>query len=366
MIRAAGPGPPVIYAGGMPRLAASVARDLDQALVLVLGRCAGAGDGLPEGRYPVWADDRGRWQTGGPDHWAAGFATGARALAEVCGLPVRGPARRPVVPEDVEVSSFHAYTGWYAGHLDTRADESGRREAARIAARLGAALLPGGALVVAEHDLRGPAGHAVAYIDAVGPAAALLAAYASPEVGARHASWTLTTLQQSDGSILQAAGLDPTTGEVREVYTATQGYDRTSRWSRAQAWGLLGAAMAPPRCVMSQGGALADWWMAHASPRASPPWDFDAPGGGPVDTSAGAIAAAAFLRLARDTEPPRAADYRRTGLDLVHALLEHVDDDGALREGCYHRPAGLAPSNELIWGDYYLAEALAIATERLA
>ena len=79
-----------------------MARDLDEALVLLLGRCAGAGDGLPEGRYPVWADDRGRWQTGGPDHWAAGFATGAQALAEVCGVPVRGPALRPVVPDDVK------------------------------------------------------------------------------------------------------------------------------------------------------------------------------------------------------------------------------------------------------------------------
>ena len=342
-----------------------MARDLDEALVLLLGRCAGAGDGLPEGRYPIWADDRGRWQTGGPDHWAAGFATGAQALAEICGVPVRGPALRPVVPDDVDVSSFHAYTGWYAGHLDARAGESGRGEAARIAARLEAALLPSGALAVTEHDLRGPAGHAVAYVDAVGPAAALLAAYVGPEVGARHARWTLTTLQRSDGSILQAARVDPATGKAREVYTATQGFAPTSRWSRAQAWGLLGAAMAPPGSVVSQGKALADWWVAHAPPRAAPPWDFDAPAGGPVDTSAGAIAATAFLRLARDMDPPRAAAYRRSGLDLVHALLEHVDDDGALHDGCYHRPAGLAPANELIWGDYYLTEALALATDRV-
>lgn len=114
-----------------------MARDLDEALVLLLGRCAGAGDGLPEGRYPVWADDRGRWQTGGPDHWAAGFATGAQALAEVCGVPVRGPALRPVVPDDVDVSSFHAYTGWYAGHLDARAGSPGvaRRRGSPLAWR---------------------------------------------------------------------------------------------------------------------------------------------------------------------------------------------------------------------------------------
>ena len=123
--------------------------------------------------------------------------------------------------------------------------------------------------------------------------------------------------------------------------------------------------MAPRDSVVSQGKALADWWVAHAPPRAAPPWDFDAPAGGPVDTSAGAIAATAFLRLARDMDPPRAAAYRRSGLDLVHALLEHVDDDGALHDGCYHRPAGLAPANELIWGDYYLTEALALATDRV-
>ena len=336
--------------------------DLDESLALVLRRGAEAGADLPEGRFPVWADDRGVWQTGGSDHWAAGFASGMRALAEACGLSVSRGAPAPVVPDEVEVSSFHAYTGWYANRLGTRPDEPGEREASRITGRLADVLLPGGALAVTEHDLRGQTGQAVAYVDAVGPAAALLARYVDAEVGGQHALWTLSTLQRPDGSLFQAARVEPLSGQVREVYTAGQGFDRTSRWSRAQAWGLLGAAMAPSGSVASQGRALADWWVAHAPTRAAPPWDFDAPAGGPVDTSAGAIAAAAFLRLAGGEDEPRATTYRRAGLDLIHALLDHVASTGALRDGCYHQPAGLATTDELVWGDYYIAEALAVAT----
>ncbi|HEU5000546.1 MAG TPA: hypothetical protein VFT68_16525 [Lapillicoccus sp.] len=319
----------------------------------MLRRCVAAGGSVPAGRYPVWADDEGRWQSSGPDHWAAGFATGARWLAQVCGVPApEGPV--PVVPESAEVSSFHAFTGWYAGGLTTAGEE--------VAQRLAGALLPGGALAVTEGDLRAGDGRAVAYVDAVGPAAALLATHLDAEVGARHARWTLRALQQPDGSLLQCALVDIRTGAVDDVYTAAQGYARTSRWSRAQAWGLLGAALAPRGTVEQEGRALAGWWLATAPRTAAPPWDFDAPPGGPVDTSAGAIAAAAFLRLAGNEAGARADAYRRAGLELVSALLDHVDASGALRDGCYHQPAGLAPANELVWGDYYLAEALALAT----
>jgi unsaturated chondroitin disaccharide hydrolase len=333
--------------------------DLDQALRRVLERCVAAGVEVPAGRYPVWADDTGNWQSAGPDHWAAGFATGARRLAAVCGSPApRTATGPPVVPSGIEISSFHAFTGWYAGPSS---------EAARIGRLLAAAMLPSGALAVTEGDLRGPGHLVVAYVDALGPAAALLAAEVGAEVGARHARWTLQTLQRPDGSLFQSALVDPTTGTIVDtVFTAAQGFDRASRWSRAQAWGLLGAAMAPPESVTLAGQRLADWWLAHAPGDSAPLWDFDAPRGGPVDTSAGAIAATAFLRLAGRDRGPRSAEYGRAGLKLLQALVGHVDARGALLDGCYHRPAGLAPANELIWGDYYLAEALGLATGLLS
>jgi unsaturated chondroitin disaccharide hydrolase len=332
--------------------------DLDRALTLVLERCLRAAEEVPSGQYPVWADDDGRWRSSGPAHWAAGFATGARWLAEACGRPSSArPMPAPVVPEDVVISSFHAFTGWYAGQQDVVAD--------RVARRLSAALLADRALAVTESDLRADRGHAVAYVDAVGPASALLASYVDHEVGARHARWTMHVLQQPDGSLLQCARIDLATGAVDEVYTAAQGYSRSSRWSRAQAWGLLGAAMAPPGCVEPEGRALADWWLATAPRREAPPWDFTAPPEGPVDTSAGAIAAAAFLRLASSAEV-RSGAYRRAGLDLLTGMLDHIDASGALGDGCYHLRAGVAPRNELVWGDYYLAEALALATGALS
>jgi unsaturated chondroitin disaccharide hydrolase len=225
----------------------------------------------------------------------------------------------------------------------------------------------------------------------VGPTVSLLACAADHtgderlrDVAGRLAVWTLSTLMRRDGSMAQAATYDPTTGDALSVYTAEQGLSRDSTWARSQAWGLLAAGTAALRCppvadtARAHGRLIADWWISHCGDGGGwlPRWDFDAPAGDPLDTSAAAIATAGLLRLAvaEDGAHSRIGGrYARAADRTIGRLLTKVtpiyDGDprpaGMLSEGCYHRPHGLAVNAELVWGDYYLLESLMISLGEL-
>ena len=62
----------------------------------------------------------------------------------------------------------------------------------------------------------------------------------------------------------------------------------------------------------------------------------------------------------------RAVGYRQAAEATTLALVNHyLDARGLLSHGCYNKRIGLATQNELIWGSYYLFEALAILTGKL-
>ncbi|QKW08088.1 sugar ABC transporter permease [Streptomyces sp. NA04227] len=74
---------------------------------------------------------------------------------------------------------------------------------------------------------------------------------------------------------------------------------------------------------------------------------------GPLDTSAAAITATALLGLG----------HRDHALAFLHELVHaHLQDDGRLLNGCYDHASGTATQHELIWGDFFLAYALALLT----
>jgi len=86
-------------------------------------------------------------------------------------------------------------------------------------------------------------------------------------------------------------------------------------------------------------------------------WDFDDPAipDAPRDTSAAAIAAASLLKLAALGD----GRYRTAAERTVDAVAEHhLAPHGGLLDGCYDQNQKLATANELIWGDYFLLEAL--------
>ncbi|MCS7475425.1 glucuronyl hydrolase [Umezawaea endophytica] len=117
-------------------------------------------------------------------------------------------------------------------------------------------------------------------------------------------------------------------------------------WSRGDAWLLLAAADAVAWLgddFVEPAHAAADAWPGHVP--------FAVGADGPLDTSAAAIAAVALLKLGRRTE--------------ATAILRRLEDDhlvhGGLLNGCYDSHTGVAVDHELVWGDFFLALALAVA-----
>jgi unsaturated chondroitin disaccharide hydrolase len=107
----------------------------------------------------------------------------------------------------------------------------------------------------------------------------------------------------------------------------------------------------------------ADWWLAHVPTDRVAFWDFDDPAIPDTnrDTSATAIVAAALLKLGARLPGQRGRVYTEAGAATVRALSErYLDERGILSHGCYNKRLKLATEHELIWGSYYLMEALAV------
>lgn len=191
-----------------------------------------------------------------------------------------------------------------------------------------------------------------------------------------HVARAVEFFMRADGSVCQSASVAPETGEVLRRYTQ-KGLHEGSTWARGQAWAMLGFAQATRSVDEFAEAALgvSDWWVDHLPESGVAPWDFDDPtiDRPLLDTSATAIAAVALLKLAA-LSPGRAQRYRAAALAMTQALLSrHLTPIspgdprpwGMLLDGCYDRRTGRAPQHELVWGTYFLFEALLILTGRL-
>jgi unsaturated chondroitin disaccharide hydrolase len=177
---------------------------------------------------------------------------------------------------------------------------------------------------------------------------------------------------RGDGSVCQSASFDPQTGHMIWRYTH-KGVRDNSTWTRAQAWAMVGYAVmhlwTRERGFLDVATRVADWWLAHVPADWVAFWDFDDPAVPDTnrDTSGTAIAAAALLKLAAlAPEEPQRARYQAAAEATVTALVErYLDERGILSHGCYNKRINLATQNELIWGSYYLFEALHVLSGAL-
>lgn len=341
--------------------------------------------GLPG--LPHHADVRtGEWTTSPDGDWTGGHFVGQLWLAAGRNRDRHEAAREYSARLDGREDSptifrgflFH-YGAALGGHLlgDGTAWDRAERGARGLFGSFNprAGIMPLGSAAEEAHSV----GDAETSIDAVGAVSALLSAVANRvgdpsmrEAAVAHARRHIEICVREDGSVCQSGTVDPATGEIVRRYSH-KGHSPSSTWARAQAWAMLAFTMSAhwlpghPE-FLDTAKLVADWWMAHVPEDLVSFWDFDDPEIPHTlkDTSATAIASAVLLKLAALV--PEGKKYRdlarRTVDTLVGQYLRPVPglpgEIAVLTTGCYNKLLGLATANELVWGDYYLAEALAV------
>jgi len=331
--------------------------------------------------FPHFADPAtGNWTTSPGGDWTGGFWNGMLWLAARYGddprarsWAARWTARlAPRASSDTVFRGFLFYYGAALGALlcgDRAARETALAGAHGLAASYNprAEALPLGAAAEEASDV----GAGEANVDTVQAAALLLWAHRETgdavlrDIAVRHAARHIEFCLRDDGSVCQSASFDPATGRMLRRYTH-KGITDDSTWARAQAWGILGWTVAHvwsgETRFRDAAERAADWWLAHAPADRVAFWDFDDPKIPNTfrDTSATAIVTASLLTLApRASTPERSRAYRGAAEATAAALVErYLRPDGVLTDGCYSPRIGLATRHELVWGSYYLFEAL--------
>ncbi len=190
-----------------------------------------------------------------------------------------------------------------------------------------------------------------------------------------HCRTTRDTIVRADGSTAHEGIFDLETGEFLRQSTH-QGLAAESAWARGLAWSLYGYsqvfALTQEAEWLEVAERNAGYWLANLPEDHVPYWDFDAdlsaalPWGPQKDSSAGAIAASGLLDLAAQTpEAQRAEHYQATALAMLDALTdtEYLASDtpgweGILKHGVYHTSKNLGVDESVMWGEFFLVEAL--------
>lgn len=338
--------------------------------------------------FPHFADGRsGEWTTTPDGDWTGGFWPGMCWLATKSAGGARyrrwalewAERLRPRATSDTVFRGFLFYYGAALGAVlfnDPTAREialEGARHWAKTY-NANAGCFPLGDAAEEASDV----GQGEASIDTVQGAALLVwAAGAANEpawqnLAVFHARRHIELCVRADGSVCQSASFDPATGRMLRRYTH-KGFGPDTTWARAQAWAIVGYALMHQWTgepdFLETAMKTADWWIAHVPVSRVAYWDFDAPVTPDTeqDTSATAIVAAGLLKLAaavKDEEKRKA--YRAAAEATARPLVEgYLDPRGILDRGCYSKRTNVATRNELIWGSYFLFEALHVLAVKL-
>jgi unsaturated chondroitin disaccharide hydrolase len=106
--------------------------------------------------------------------------------------------------------------------------------------------------------------------------------------------------------------------------------------------------------------AVANYFVDHSPANGIPPWDFDAPGTPPVDTSAAAIAADGLVILSTVAGTSALkAQYLLDAENILGSLSSNYLGPASGESVLFDGFAGRGGTNTaLIYGDYYFTEAL--------
>lgn len=341
--------------------------------------------------FPQVADSQtGRWATVADGDWTGGFWAGLLWLAHFRSGDdrLRHQAEhwterlRPRIHSQTVFRGFLFYYG--AAVADILLDNPVGRELGLLGAQQLATLYDSRARLIPigtqaakaqEAHLRETNIDGLALTALLGWAAKRSGDETLQEIARAHAARHIELCIRDDGSAHQSARFDLSTGNLTARFTH-KGYSDESTWARAQAWAMLGYVLTAkwipdePR-FLEVGKLVSDWWIQQVPEDGVAFWDFSDPKipSVPRDSSATAIALASLLKLSALTTGKDRARYRtaaeQTAETLVRKYLTPVTErdertPGILTEGCFNGRTGQATNNELIWGDYFLFEALLV------
>ena len=203
-------------------------------------------------------------------------------------------------------------------------------------------------------------------IDIIYSAAELTGDTSLSDIATAHALTSRRHLVRGDRTTAHEGWFDPVSGEF--LRTAThQGWRSDSSWVRGHAWAVYGFGSAYTRTgdrrFLDTARDLGDEYILRSGDGLPPnDWEEPAP---PfhVEASAGSIAAAGLAQLG-ELCGAEGTHYRRHAVRTVELLadpefLPTGDDwDGLVRHATYHLRNGLGVDESVMWGDYYLLEAV--------
>jgi unsaturated chondroitin disaccharide hydrolase len=186
----------------------------------------------------------------------------------------------------------------------------------------------------------------------------------------QHCLTTRKRLVRGDGSTAHEGIFDLQTGEFLRQSTQ-QGYRSDSSWARGLAWAVYGYAnvyslYGDPR-YLETARHCATFYLEHTPLHGVPPNDWDEPSPAlPYESSAAAIAAGGLLNLSELVqEEAESQRYRAAAHNILDTLLkpeflasQTPGWEGLLMHGMYHQRKGLGVDESVMWGDYFLMEAL--------
>ncbi|NLG95784.1 MAG: glycosyl hydrolase [Chloroflexi bacterium] len=189
-------------------------------------------------------------------------------------------------------------------------------------------------------------------------------------IATQHCLTTRKYLVRGDGSTAHEGIFDLETGEFLRQSTQ-QGWRSDSSWARGLAWAIYGFSnayrMTNDIRFLQTAEQCARFYMLRTPLNGVPPNDWDEPNPAlPYESSAAAIAAGGFLNLSELVEDMDSSNqYLGYAKHILNTLLmpEFLADqtpgwEGLLKHGIYHQRKGLGVDESVMWGDYFLMEAL--------
>lgn len=202
------------------------------------------------------------------------------------------------------------------------------------------------------------------------------------EIAEKHIHTAVANVIRDDYSTWHTFFFDMKTGAPDHGSTC-QGYRDGSAWSRGQAWGIYGMALAyrytKRKAYIDLFRNVTEYFMNHLPSNLIPYWDLEfadwteeqlKENPQPLDTSSSSIAACGMLEMAKYLDDDEANYYRSLARKLMKAIYDEAvvkdlkQSNGLVLHSTYsnHSPYntcnhyGVDECNS--WGDYFYIEAL--------